>query len=728
MTDPVLSTEQRLTFRSFIPVGQGDPVYWDKAINDAIDYSALHGQTLYGTEGVYNINSALVLKSGARVECEPTCIITRVTTDAPAQLKNAYVTLSCDTSSGVARNIRWSGGRLTRARSNGEFLPGNVVDIEADDITIENIVVDGWYRGRAFGVQGNDVTLVNPTATGPSETSLATAGIRVTGGTGFRCFGGYIESHDDTFVFAPGAPSQRTGNRDISDGAFIGCRGKGQRLINASVGADPVEGSPDTAGQWLHDGDVYATASVRNVRFEGVSGTAEGNRAIKVVNENSSGVVENVVIENCEVTVAANLTRPVVIQNYAGGVRDITLRKVSILDQGVKPTDARSPVVITNVEDVSWIGGRIDAPWTGSADTVVLEGVVRATFADLSVGNTTDNTFGLFDSPALSANQFAIPVRPCSNVLIENCNLDGVSEGNDIGIRFVGARACGGKRLSLSGSLSAGAISGASDNIKIVDVRHPAVAGTYQVTIAPKIVGGPNDGRQPFIVQRGTGTPTTYTVAIGQGFVETVTDPAQDVPILNARGVLIKVITTPSTELAPGSYTFTVTLSNVGKLALLSDSAEGCYISECDLSGITSPFTVAPNRGHRLDTNTYTDSFDLLERPQDLDNLLRLTGTQEVTLSGGNVSIAGSTYTNLANASVVYLKSSAATSVTGLTAGPNGRVVSLVNTGSAAVTLVNNAAGEQGRRFLLQADLVLPAGGAVLLRYDMPAGRWRMAA
>ena len=79
------------------------------------------------------------------------------------------------------------------------------------------------------------------------------AGIRVDGGTGFRCHGGFVRSSDDgALQFAPAVGA----SDGVSDGAFIGtrCETESGRLMAAAT----------------------ASNAIRNVRFLGITGTSTG--------------------------------------------------------------------------------------------------------------------------------------------------------------------------------------------------------------------------------------------------------------------------------------------------------------------------------------------------------------------------------------------------------------------------------------------------------------------
>lgn len=79
----------------------------------------------------------------------------------------------------------------------------------------------------------------------------------------------------------------------------------------------------------------------------------------------------------------------------------------------------------------------------------------------------------------------------------------------------------------------------------------------------------------------------------------------------------------------------------------------------------------------------------------------------------------------IASASILNLSSDTTRSVSGLAGGAEGRVVSILNTGSQVITLLNESASSTAaNRFALGGDVAIAAKQAVLLRYDGTASRW----
>lgn len=82
--------------------------------------------------------------------------------------------------------------------------------------------------------------------------------------------------------------------------------------------------------------------------------------------------------------------------------------------------------------------------------------------------------------------------------------------------------------------------------------------------------------------------------------------------------------------------------------------------------------------------------------------------------------------TGHASASVMRLTASGAYNITGLQGGLDGRVVTLTNIGSSAITLTNDdVASTAANRFLIGGNVALAANDSLTLIYDSTSQRWR---
>lgn len=102
---------------------------------------------------------------------------------------------------------------------------------------------------------------------------------------------------------------------------------------------------------------------------------------------------------------------------------------------------------------------------------------------------------------------------------------------------------------------------------------------------------------------------------------------------------------------------------------------------------------------------------------------LSLTGVispSQITSNQNDYNPAG-----IGAASILQMSSDASRSVSGLAGGAEGRVVTILNTGSQTITLLDEgAASTAANRFTLGGDLAVTAKQAAILRYDGTASRW----
>ncbi len=85
--------------------------------------------------------------------------------------------------------------------------------------------------------------------------------------------------------------------------------------------------------------------------------------------------------------------------------------------------------------------------------------------------------------------------------------------------------------------------------------------------------------------------------------------------------------------------------------------------------------------------------------------------------------------TGLAGASVLRLTASGAYNITGLGGGTDGRIITLVNIGANAITLMDeNASSTAANRFALAGNITLAQDQSAVLLYDATASRWRAMA
>lgn len=82
--------------------------------------------------------------------------------------------------------------------------------------------------------------------------------------------------------------------------------------------------------------------------------------------------------------------------------------------------------------------------------------------------------------------------------------------------------------------------------------------------------------------------------------------------------------------------------------------------------------------------------------------------------------------TGLSGASCLRINSDAARNITGLQGGADGRIMTIYNVGSFAITLVDESASSSAaNRFANSTDLVIGPDEGVFLQYDSTSSRWR---
>ena len=81
--------------------------------------------------------------------------------------------------------------------------------------------------------------------------------------------------------------------------------------------------------------------------------------------------------------------------------------------------------------------------------------------------------------------------------------------------------------------------------------------------------------------------------------------------------------------------------------------------------------------------------------------------------------------TGLATCNVIRIDATGAVALTGIVAQTGGRTILIVNIGSNAITLINDASSTAANRFKLPTDISIGAGGAVQIWYDATTQRWR---
>lgn len=330
----------------------------DAAMQVAVDHPGRRAVVVC-PDGVYRVKSTINMKSNVTVMCSPGCVF----------LADKHITFDRVVFHGVT-DATWIGGIFLRADNT---VTGNVFDINSDDngnrstrILIKDVtirgwtdtsvtppaVITGWVEATAIAVVGDDVRIVNPTIMNPDLVNGAAQGVRVSGGRNFLCTGGYVEGGDDPIGFIPRAvrSNDTTGDNSIEDGAFVDMivKGFGSRIINFALSANSMDN-----GVWQFAGTspmVYQISSIRRCRVANILAISSAKRCVQIHNGSSSGVIEDVEIADVLVTCGAMSEVPVSIANYAGGVRRVFVRNLT-LNAAAGATVDQAMMEVVRVDD-----------------------------------------------------------------------------------------------------------------------------------------------------------------------------------------------------------------------------------------------------------------------------------------------------------------------------------------------------------------------------------------
>ena len=105
-----------------------------------------------------------------------------------------------------------------------------------------------------------------------------------------------------------------------------------------------------------------------------------------------------------------------------------------------------------------------------------------------------------------------------------------------------------------------------------------------------------------------------------------------------------------------------------------------------------------------------------------------ITTRELVTRQGTDVATSGS-LNNVATSNTSFLRLTAATGLTGLANGEDGKCLTLTNANSADLLIGNESASSTAANRIITGtggDITLSAGGSLELKYDATASRWRV--
>lgn len=279
-------------------------------INAAIVQTAAAGVRLHVNSAIVMSTERIKCVSGTRMSMEPGCYFLRNFTST-GQSGFIGAGTAVETSDDV-----WLWG-IKVVSPDYTTYTGNVFCAHGDRWEIYYPIVETYGSGRAVSWLGDDGVLVGAKVTDPRD-ATGTGGIRYLGGNNFKCSDCHVLSGDDAFQVVPAA----SGGEDAINVMYSNCSGGSS------------QGKLITVGLTDQDATGGMTASIKSVSFVGVRGYAQ--KAINVINEDSSGIIDNVLIQDvaCDCSDSDNAQAILVQANTPGAntyeVRNVTLRNITI--------------------------------------------------------------------------------------------------------------------------------------------------------------------------------------------------------------------------------------------------------------------------------------------------------------------------------------------------------------------------------------------------------------
>lgn len=405
------------------------------AVNALFVSTAAAGQTVWFPKGTYSFDSRIFVVHGLTVIADPNAVFNKRFATSGS---NGFVGQS--SYSAKVSKISWSGGYFTVPDNSVETYGGNIFALYGDDIDLSDITIDGFGApnagGRAYVLNGDRIFMFNPVVRNPNH-AVGNGGIRVTGGDGFRCIGGYVESGDDVLQFVPSiAGALPISDTDITNGMYIGCTGKSYsaRLIAVVVGNQTANIGATAPNQ----------ASVKDCSYIGCKGVG-GAKAVTIQNTDSTGSITRLTITNCTLggTLDTSATGAIVITAYTlgGGIDTvdftgcsvITPSKTAIYINGITTGTAGAGANLHNVRNIHWDGGRIEAPGDGSSFAVTMLGVNGGSFSNCRIVANGNE--------AVQVATGSGSTRQCYNIVFNNVTFDQIADAQ-YGIKMQIASSC----------------------------------------------------------------------------------------------------------------------------------------------------------------------------------------------------------------------------------------------------------------------------------------------
>jgi len=377
------------------------------AIQAAMTAAATANKTVVVPPGTYRVTASLLCDTNTSIRLTKVAWLVKDWTADNALIRNRVLATKCN-------DVRVTGEGKLGVPTGSTTVLGNIVDLYGDRIHLRDFTIDG-YNKRGVALNGNlirchHLTLLNPGAT------TGAGGIRFNGGDRFVATACHVDSGDDALQFVPVGAANGV---DITNSAYIGCTGSSSAAKFMAVVLSAL----------TTPGNIVMSASIKNVSFIGCHGS--GQTAMKIQNENSSGVVRGVSVIDCSVDMgaaAADQFNHLYINSEAGtgGMSKLAFRGWTILNP-------RSRSLI-----FSGLGTTSDVLFE---DLHLSRGVIDSTTSVASIAGYNVRVIGgVFDGGGVAGEVLAVGIGtiPTANVLIRDAHIVGCANGAN-GAIFVNA-------------------------------------------------------------------------------------------------------------------------------------------------------------------------------------------------------------------------------------------------------------------------------------------------
>ena len=385
-------------------------------------------------------------------------------------------------------------------------------------------------------------------------------------------------------------------------------------------------------------------------------------------------------------------------------------------------------------------GGDISLP-VGSSLTLIYDSgasLWRATSAAATTGGSGTNTIGVVESQTKSAN---------GAVIIGNSLYLQTADASNIGLVSTAAQTFAGLK-TFSGGIT-------STNINTTAAQATSLGNaTGALTLTGNssstfVINGSTvdateftylDGKNAALVDlndavntaiTGTGALTTGSIASGFGTISTANNITSSANISTTGTGTIT-----SAGLLTASNGLTISAGNI------TQSGTGTFSTGTGAISLNGDVAIAAGKNITFGA---TGNFD-----QSASSGTFKTGTGAVSLNGSTTASSGLTLTNagslatqksadysttgstnnvnLGAGSLVRLTGASAQTITGISGGADGRLLTIVNAGTTTATLADNSASSSATNRITTGtggDISLPVGSSLTLIYDSGASLWR---